>query len=57
MLPDGMDFLMRPVLHGLCRMESLYGTELSLEDFALMNDALDAKAENELRATEATEGI
>lgn len=47
---------MRPVIHGLCRMESLYGTELSLEDFALMNDALDAKAENELRARMATEG-
>ncbi|MCG4261373.1 hypothetical protein K6W36_12435 [Acetobacter senegalensis] len=45
-----MDFLMRPVLAGLCHMESLDNGALDLEAFALMNDALDAKAENEDRA-------
>ncbi|WP_086640718.1 DUF6889 family protein [Acetobacter tropicalis] len=49
-LPDDIDFLMRPVLAGLCHMESRDNGALDLEAFALMNDALDAKAENENRA-------
>ncbi|MFW6681754.1 DUF6889 family protein [Komagataeibacter intermedius] len=55
MLPDGLDFLMRPILAQMCRMESLHDHTLSLADFALMNDALDARAENEVRAHRAAE--
>ncbi|WP_010515760.1 DUF6889 family protein [Komagataeibacter oboediens] len=57
MLPDGLDFLMRPILAQMCRMESLHDHTLSLADFALMNDALDARAENEVRAHRAAENI
>ena len=42
---------MRPVLRGLCRYE---GT-LSLEDVALMNDALTVQEENERRFMAAKE--
>ena len=44
---------MRPVLAHLCPMTALYDGSLDLEAFALMNDALDARAENEARAREA----
>jgi hypothetical protein len=40
---------MRPVLRGLCKFESLKNGDLSIEDIALMNDALDVQDENELR--------
>jgi len=50
-----MDFMMRPVLAGICKMESLYNGTLDLNDFALMNDALNAKAENEIRAQKANQ--
>jgi hypothetical protein len=52
MLPDGEDFLMRPVLSGMCRFESLKDGSVDLADIALMNDALSARAENERRAYE-----
>ena len=44
---------MRPVLRGLCKYESLIDCSLSLEDLALLNDALDVQEENELRYREA----
>ena len=44
---------MRPVINGMCKMESLHDGSLDLTDFALMNDALDAKTENEIRARTA----
>jgi hypothetical protein len=44
---------MRPVLRGLCRFESLKDGTLDLADIALMNDALDAEAENERRVQQA----
>lgn len=44
---------MAPVLAGCCRYESLQDGSLGLADFALMNDALYAKAENERRAAAA----
>ena len=53
-LPDGIDYLMRPVLAGMCQMESIHNGALDLADFALMNDALDAKIENEVRARAAS---
>lgn len=52
-LPDGMDFLMRPVLRGLCRYESLKDGTLDLCDIAEMNDAITAMDENAHRASEA----
>ncbi|MDR1020509.1 MAG: hypothetical protein LBL73_07110 [Synergistaceae bacterium] len=46
---DGEDWLMRPVLEGLCRYEGLADGTLSLEDLLVMNQALDVKHENERR--------
>lgn len=51
-LPGGEDWLLRPVVKGMCRYESLKNGELDLEDVALMNDALDVVAENERLAME-----
>ena len=45
---------MRPVLRGLCRLESLYDGTLDLEQLALANDALDVMDENDRRAQEAS---
>ena len=38
---------MRPVLAGMCRYESLLDGTLGISDIALMNDALDVRADNE----------
>ncbi|MGG6461396.1 DUF6889 family protein [Solilutibacter silvestris] len=46
---------MRPVLSGLCKFESLKDGSLDLEDVALMNDALDVRAENERLFRESQE--
>ncbi len=48
-----MDWLMRPVLRGLCRYESLKDGTLDLADIALMNEALSVEDENAYRAQEA----
>ena len=45
--------MLRPVIRGLCRFESLIDCTLSLENVALMNDALDVQDENEARYREA----
>jgi hypothetical protein len=45
-------WLMAPVLAGLCSYRDLLDPSLTLEDFALMNDALSVKAENQRRARE-----
>jgi len=42
---------MAPVLAGMCLYESIFSGELDLVDFAIMNDALAVKFENEYRAT------
>jgi hypothetical protein len=52
-LPDDMDWLLRPVLAGLCNYESLKNGALDLADIALMNDAMDVIQENEARAADA----
>lgn len=52
-LPDGEDWLLRPVLRGACRYESLIDGTLTLADVALLNDALDVMDENEARYYEA----
>ncbi|WP_408675089.1 DUF6889 family protein [Xenorhabdus szentirmaii] len=38
---------MRPALEGMCKFESLENGVIDLAGIALMNDALDVKAENE----------
>ena len=43
------DWLLRPVLRGLCKYESLIDGTLGLEDVALLNEALDVEAENRYR--------
>lgn len=52
-LYDGMDFIMRPILAGVCKMESAKDCSLDLADFALMNDAILVQGENSWRAMEA----
>ena len=46
-MPDESDWLMRPVIKGMCKYESLINGTLDLADIALMNDALDVVADNE----------
>ena len=41
---------MRPVLEGLCRYESLKDGTIDLVDLALLNDVLNARADNEVLA-------
>lgn len=52
-ITTGEDFLLRPVLAGLCKYESLKDGSLDLADIALMNEALDVQAENQRRLEEA----
>jgi hypothetical protein len=52
-MASGEDWIMRPVLEGLCKYESLIDGSLDLFDIARMNEALDVKQENERRAAEA----
>lgn len=54
-MPDGEDYLMRPVLEKCCLYESLKNGTLDLEDVARLNDALDVKYENERRYRKANE--
>ena len=49
-LPDGEDWLLRPVVRGMCRFESLKDGTLDLCDIALMNDSLDVIDENRVIA-------
>jgi hypothetical protein len=51
-MPDGEDWLMSPVLAGMCCYESLIDGALNLMDLARMHDALAVRAENERRARE-----
>lgn len=44
------DYLFRPVMEGMCRLESLKDGTLSLLDICKANEALDVRAENEWRA-------
>lgn len=46
---SGEDWLMRPVLEGMCSYESLMNGTLGLVDVARMNDAIDVRNENERR--------
>jgi len=48
---------MDPIAAGMCRMESLYDGTLDLTDFALMNETLAVRAENEARIAAAQEKL
>lgn len=50
---SGEDWLMRPVLRGMCSYESLMSGKLGLVDVARMNDAINVQDENERRLYEA----
>ncbi|CCD30362.1 conserved phage-related hypothetical protein [Candidatus Glomeribacter gigasporarum BEG34] len=45
-LPNGEDWLLRPVAKGMCGFERLKDGSVDLADIALMNEALDVIAEN-----------
>ncbi|KAA6459625.1 hypothetical protein DYQ86_16025 [Acidobacteria bacterium AB60] len=49
------DWLMRPVLAGMCRYDAVKDPSYSLVDFARMNEALDVQQENERRVNAAFE--
>ena len=46
-LPDGEDFLLRPVAAGMCRFESLVDGTIDLEHVLIMNVYLDNRLRNE----------
>lgn len=48
-MTSGDDFLMRPVLRGMCKFESLLDGTLGLADIAEMNEAIDVEDENRAR--------
>jgi hypothetical protein len=52
---DGEDWLMAPVMAGLCQYESLINGALGIHDLARMHDAMAVKTENERRARELSE--
>jgi len=52
---SGDDWLLRPVIAGLCRYESLIDGTLDLADVALLCDALNVKETNDLRIEKAQE--
>lgn len=52
-LPEGDDWLYRPVDRGWCFYRELKDGSLDISDIARMNDAIDARDENEARAREA----
>jgi len=54
-LPNQEDWLLRPVIKGMCKYESIIDGTLDLADIALMNDALDVVADNEYLIKEARE--
>lgn len=45
----------RPILKGMCKMESAKDGTLDLADFAFMNDAIECQLENEQIARTLTE--
>lgn len=54
-MPNQEDWLLRPVVKGMCKYESIIDGTLDLADIALMNDALDVVADNEYLIEEARE--
>ena len=54
-MQGGEDYLLRPVLRGLIKYESLIDGTLGLEDIALLHEALDVDSENRYRAQKAVQ--
>jgi hypothetical protein len=54
-MSEGEDWVMRPVLEGCCKYESLLDCTLDLEDITRMNEAIDVKYENQHRYRKANE--
>lgn len=54
-MPESDDWLLRPVLRGLCKYESLVDGTLHIEHFAHMNDAIDVQNENAARERDEKE--
>lgn len=54
-MPNDEDWLLTPVLEGMCKYESLKDCSLDLVDIATMNDALEVKYENQRRRQKAEE--
>lgn len=52
---DKEDWVMRPVIEGLCKYESLKDGTLDLADVARMNEAIDVRNENQERYRKANE--
>lgn len=50
---EGEDWLLRPVMRGMLRAESLRDGSVDLEFVALLNEAMDIEGENGLRAQAA----
>ena len=48
-MEDKEDWVLRPVMRGLCKYESLLDGTVGLVDVALLNEALDVEAENQYR--------
>lgn len=48
-LGEGKNFIMRPIMRGICKYESAIDGTLRLVDFAKMNEAMDVFDENERR--------
>ena len=51
-MAEDEDWLMRPVLRGLCKYESLKDSTIDLLDLMIMNEALDVESENQRRIEE-----
>ena len=51
-MTSGEDWLLRPVLRGLCKYESLKDGSLDLLDISKLNEALDVESENQRRLRE-----
>lgn len=48
-MADEEDWLLRPVLEGCCKYESLIDGTLDMVDIDLLNEALDVREENRSR--------
>lgn len=52
-MPDGEDFLWRPVMRGMLSADKLIGTQLDLAFIARCNEAIDVEIENQMRREHA----
>lgn len=55
LMPDGESWLWRPMVRGVCKLESYYDGTLRIEHIAKANDVFAVADENEARARKAAE--